>query len=253
MKLSPALSQLSGVILSGMLLVGNVLVPLTSQSLSFNSFMNSSISTSSSTSAIVPQFIHQQLPAQKTDPIFDPTIPTVMTAIPNENQIQTKTTQTAEISPPESTSSVHMIQVAQAASNNSMKDDDANVSRGSSNHSDIIDHAVSLVGKPYVFGGTSLKGFDCSGFTQYVFAGSGISLPRTSYAQYATGGSVSKSNLQPGDLVFFSTYSKGASHVGIYIGGGKFVHADNPKKGVTITSLSDNFYVKNYLGARRYK
>ncbi|WP_088227634.1 C40 family peptidase [Desulfosporosinus sp. FKB] len=251
MKLSPALSQLSGVILSGMLLVGNVLVPSTSQTLGFNSFMNSSASTSSSTSVIVPQFIHQQLSSQKTDPIFT-TIPTVMAAIPKENQVQTKTTQTAEISPPESTSSVHMIQVAQAASNNTMNDE-ANVSRGSSNHSDIIDHAVSLVGKPYVFGGTSLKGFDCSGFTQYVFAGSGITLPRTSYAQYASGGSVSKSNLQPGDLVFFSTYSKGASHVGIYIGGGKFVHADNPKKGVTITSLSDSFYVKNYLGARRYK
>ncbi|KLU67671.1 murein DD-endopeptidase MepS/murein LD-carboxypeptidase precursor [Desulfosporosinus acididurans] len=252
MKLSPGLFRLSGVILSGMLLVGNVLVPSTSQTLGLNSFMNPSKLDSFSTSFIVPQFIHQRLSSAKTEPIFKAAATTVTAAAPKNNQVQTKTTQTAETSLPKGTSSVHITQVAQAVSNNTMTDE-TNVSRGVINHSDIIDHAVGLVGKPYIFGGTTLKGFDCSGFTQYVYAGSGISLPRTSYAQYASGDSVSKSNLQPGDLVFFSTYSKGASHVGIYIGGGKFVHADNPKKGVTITNLSDSFYVKNYLGARRYK
>ncbi|WP_088189135.1 C40 family peptidase [Desulfosporosinus sp. FKA] len=251
MKLSPGLFRLSGVILSGMLLVGNVLMPSTSQTLSFDSFTNPSKLDSFSTSFIVPQFIHQRLSSEKTEPIYKAAA-TVTAAAPKNNQIQAKTTQTAESSLPKSTSSVHITQVAQAVSNNT-RTDETNVSRGDINHSDIIDHAVSLVGKPYIFGGTTLKGFDCSGFTQYVYAGSGISLPRTSYAQYASGDSVSESNLQPGDLVFFSTYSKGASHVGIYIGGGKFVHADNPKKGVTITNLSDSFYVKNYLGARRYK
>jgi cell wall-associated NlpC family hydrolase len=118
--------------------------------------------------------------------------------------------------------------------------------------SGIVNYAQSLVGRPYVFGGASPSGFDCSGFTQYVYGKAGISLPRSSFSQYASGQAVSKSNLQPGDLVFFQTYSKGASHVGIYIGGGRFVHADNPRLDVTITSLGDTYYSSHYLGARRY-
>lgn len=125
-------------------------------------------------------------------------------------------------------------------------------SRGSSGSSSIVERALSLQGTSYVFGGTSKSGFDCSGFTKYVYSGSGISLPRTSYDQFASGTSVSKDNLQPGDLVFFTTYAKGASHVGIYIGGGRFVHAANPSSGVKTSSLSDSFYSSRYLGARRY-
>jgi len=115
--------------------------------------------------------------------------------------------------------------------------------------STLVDNALSLKGVPYVFGGTSKKGFDCSGYTQYVFKGSGISLPRTSQAQFNVGSSVKKDQLQTGDLVFFTTYAKGASHVGIYIGGGNFVHASN--SGVRTTSLSDSYYAGRYLGARR--
>ena len=126
------------------------------------------------------------------------------------------------------------------------------VSRGSSGSSTIVDRALSLQGTSYVFGGTTQKGFDCSGFTKYVYAGSGISLPRTSFAQFASGAVVGKDNLRSGDLVFFSTYSSGASHVGIYIGGGRFVHASNPSSGVKTSSLSDSFYSSRYLGARRY-
>ncbi|MHB8126212.1 MAG: C40 family peptidase [Desulfitobacteriaceae bacterium] len=126
------------------------------------------------------------------------------------------------------------------------------VSRGGSGSSSIVDRALSLQGTPYVFGGTTRSGFDCSGFTKYVFASSGISLPRTSYAQFSSGAAVSKNDLQPGDLVFFSTYTKGASHVGIYMGGGRFVHASNPNSGVKISSLSDSFYSSRYLGARSY-
>ncbi len=121
------------------------------------------------------------------------------------------------------------------------------VSRGGDS-SGIVKNAQSLQGVPYVFGGTTRSGFDCSGFTQYVYAGSGISLPRTSYAQFETGTAVKKDQLQPGDLVFFSTYAKGASHVGIYIGGGSFVHASN--SGVRTTSLSDSYYSARYVGAR---
>lgn len=126
------------------------------------------------------------------------------------------------------------------------------VSRGSSDSSDIISRAMSLLGKPYVFGGSTQSGFDCSGFTKYVFAGSGISLPRTSYAQFTSGTPVSIDNLRAGDLVFFSTYAKGASHVGIYIGGGRFIHAANPSSGVKISSMNESFYSSRYLGARRY-
>ena len=126
------------------------------------------------------------------------------------------------------------------------------VSRGSSGSSSIVDRALSLQGTPYVFGGTTRRGFDCSGFTKYVYASFGISLPRTSYAQFASGAAVSKNDLRPGDLVFFTTYSRGASHVGIYIGGGRFVQASNPNSGVEVSSLSDSFYSSRYLGARRY-
>lgn len=126
------------------------------------------------------------------------------------------------------------------------------MSRGSDNSSNIVDRALSLEGTPYVFGGTTRSGFDCSGFTKYVFASSGISLPRTSYAQFASGTAVDKNNLRPGDLVFFTTYTQGASHVGIYMGGGRFVHASNPTSGIEVSSLSDSFYSSRYLGARRY-
>lgn len=120
---------------------------------------------------------------------------------------------------------------------------------GSSKVDEIIRNAQSLIGIPYVFGGTTTKGFDCSGFTQYVYKGSGIELPRTSYTQYGSGAAVKKDQLQSGDLVFFSTYDQGASHVGIYIGGGSFIHAASA--GIKITSLSDSYYSSRYIGARR--
>jgi cell wall-associated NlpC family hydrolase len=124
------------------------------------------------------------------------------------------------------------------------------VSRGGTPEgSTIVENAQSLLGVPYVFGGTSRNGFDCSGLTQYVFKGSGISLPRTSYDQFGVGTAVNRDQLQSGDLVFFTTYAKGASHVGIYIGGNRFIHAGS--SGVQTTSLSDSYYSARYLGARR--
>ncbi|MFZ3101036.1 MAG: C40 family peptidase [Desulfitobacteriaceae bacterium] len=123
------------------------------------------------------------------------------------------------------------------------------VSRGNADNSEIIKHALSLQGISYVFGGTTRNGFDCSGFTQYVFAGSEISLPRTSFEQFKSGTSVNQEKLQQGDLVFFTTYAKGASHVGIYISGGNFVHASI--NGVKISSLNESYYNSHYVGARR--
>ena len=120
-----------------------------------------------------------------------------------------------------------------------------------SDSSALVQNARSLVGVPYVFGGTSRSGFDCSGYTQYVFKGSGISMPRTASEQFSVGSSVNRAQLQSGDLVFFSTYAPGASHVGIYIGGGSFVHASN--SGVRTSSLSESYYASRYLGARRVR
>ncbi|MCL6634882.1 MAG: peptidoglycan-binding protein [Peptococcaceae bacterium] len=113
----------------------------------------------------------------------------------------------------------------------------------------IVSYARQFLGVPYVWAGSSPSGFDCSGFTYYVFGQFGIDLPRMANEQFNTGVRVSK--LQPGDLVFFSTYEPGPSHVGIYIGSNSFIHASSGAGNVTITSLSAPFYAERYLGARR--
>jgi cell wall-associated NlpC family hydrolase len=108
--------------------------------------------------------------------------------------------------------------------------------------------ALRFLGTPYVFGGTSTSGFDCSGYVQHVFAMLGISIPRTADAQYYAGHHI-KGGMKPGDLVFFQTYEPGPSHVGIYLGHGKFVHASS--HGVMVSSLSDSYWSNRYLGAKR--
>ena len=114
----------------------------------------------------------------------------------------------------------------------------------------IIATAKQYIGVPYVWGGSTPSGFDCSGFVQYVFARHGITLPRTSRDQYSVGTWVSKSNLQPGDLVFYNTSGSGVSHLGIYIGNGQFIHASS-SKGVMISEMSNSYWSARYYGARR--
>ena len=114
----------------------------------------------------------------------------------------------------------------------------------------ILATSMDYIGVPYVFGGTSPYGFDCSGYVQYVFAKAGIPLPRTADVQYEVGMPVSTADLLPGDLVFFTTYTYGASHVGIYVGDGNFIHASS-SNGVTISSLGQAYYSSRYIGARR--
>ncbi|OKP95898.1 C40 family peptidase [Paenibacillus sp. P46E] len=109
---------------------------------------------------------------------------------------------------------------------------------------------AKTIGTTYKFGGTSTSGFDCSGFTSYVFKNVGLTLPRTSKAQFSVGTSVSRSNLRSGDLVFFNTFGSGVSHVGIYVGGGKFAQSSS-SRGVTITSLSQAYWANRYVGAKR--
>ena len=110
--------------------------------------------------------------------------------------------------------------------------------------------AKKYLGYKYTYGGSSPStGFDCSGFTSYVFKQYGISLNRTAAGQYSNGVAVSRSNLQPGDLVMFG--KSGINHVAIYIGGGQIIHASTPSTGVRIDSLSTGYYNNNYVGARR--
>ena len=116
--------------------------------------------------------------------------------------------------------------------------------------SSIVATSMNYIGVPYVFGGTSPYGFDCSGYVQYVFANAGISIPRTADVQYEFGTPISTTELVSGDLVFFSTYTYGASHVGIYLGDNQFIHASS-SRGVTIDSLGSSYWSSHYIGARR--
>lgn len=115
-------------------------------------------------------------------------------------------------------------------------------------HGGVVGIAMRYLGIPYKWGGASPStGFDCSGFVMFVFAQVGVSLPHNAAAQYGYGSAVSRSQLQPGDLVFFN----GLGHNGIYIGGGQFIHSPRTGDVVKISSLSDSWYAQTYVGARR--
>jgi len=117
----------------------------------------------------------------------------------------------------------------------------------------IADYALQFVGYDYVYGGASpSEGFDCSGFVMYIYNQFGYSMPHGATSQYRTTGYVvSKSDLQPGDLVFFSADESGITHVGMYIGDGDFVHAANSNSGVVISSLNSSYYTAVYYSAKR--
>jgi cell wall-associated NlpC family hydrolase len=108
--------------------------------------------------------------------------------------------------------------------------------------------AMRFIGTPFVFGGTSIYGFDCSGYVQHVFAMLGMHIPRTADAQYDAARSI-RGHMTQGDLVFFQTYAPGVSHVGIYLGEGRFIHASS--HGVRISRLSERYWSSRYLGAKR--
>lgn len=115
---------------------------------------------------------------------------------------------------------------------------------------EIVELAKTFMGVPYVFGGTTPAGFDCSGFLQYVFKQYGINIPRLADEQYLLGKAVKTSQLSVGDLVFFSTYLPGASHCGFYIGDGKFLHTSS-SKGVRIDSLDSEYWRPKFLGGKK--
>ena len=121
---------------------------------------------------------------------------------------------------------------------------------------DLVSYAKQFMGIRYKWGGTTTKGFDCSGFTQYVMRHFGVRIPRTSKEQASAGTAVKKADLRAGDIVYFtkSGSNRTVNHVGIYIGGGSFIHSSSGGggKGVTISGLNSGSYAARYAGARRY-
>jgi cell wall-associated NlpC family hydrolase len=128
----------------------------------------------------------------------------------------------------------------------------SNSSSSSGGNSKLVELAKSKLGCKYVWGATGANTFDCSGLTYWCHKQIGISIPRTSLEQSRSGKSVSKSDLQPGDLVFFKTTSAPVGHVGMYVGNGQFIHAPNKSKPVKYDSLSSSYYSSRYVNARRY-
>lgn len=131
-----------------------------------------------------------------------------------------------------------------------------NTSRGHSSPdigNSIVTYAKKFLGAPYKWGSSNGKSFDCSGYLMYIYKHFDVKLGHGADDQFSTGTKVAKEDLQLGDAVFFTTYKKGASHAGIYIGNNKFIHASSSGGSVMITDLDSAYYKARYLGARRYE
>jgi len=115
----------------------------------------------------------------------------------------------------------------------------------------LVGTALSFRGVPYRNGGSDPQGFDCSGFTQYVFAQYGVALPREVREQFEKGRALTPDEVAPGDLIFFSTVAPGPTHVGIAIGGDAFVHAPSSTGVVRVERLGSSYWAPRYVGARR--
>ena len=115
----------------------------------------------------------------------------------------------------------------------------------------VVATALGYRGVPYRNGGTDPSGFDCSGFVQWVFAQHGVALPRETQEQYRSGTKINRDDVRPGDLIFFETVSRGASHVGIALSRDEFVHAPSSRGVVRVERYTSEYWRKRYLGARR--
>jgi cell wall-associated NlpC family hydrolase len=175
------------------------------------------------------------------------------TTTPNEAYSQTAYAQTAAaqpVSPDVAEWTAHLVITSPAQHPNGIGRFAGGVlARTSRIAQQLTRSALRFLGTPYVFGGNSTSGFDCSSYVQHVFAMVGVSLPRTADAQYDVGHPTT-GGMRPGDLVFFQTYTEGVSHVGIYLGNGEFVHASS-SHGVMVSKLSESYWASRYLGAKR--
>ena len=139
-----------------------------------------------------------------------------------------------------------------AALNGTASSNNNSTATGSATGAQILAEAQKYLGTPYVSGGASPSGFDCSGFVYYVLKQLGYSPYRTPADQYKQGTAVSKENLDIGDIVFFAnTYISGISHVGIYAGNGQFIHSPNSRSTVSYSDLTSGYWANHYYGARR--
>ena len=134
----------------------------------------------------------------------------------------------------------------------SLRDADSFLNRLTTRLKRLVEQAMTYLGTPYRMGGTSRRGLDCSGLVGAVYGEQGLGMPRTAAEQFAAGVPVSDGALRPGDLVFFrDTYKRGISHVGIFVGDGRFIHAAGRRQGVIVSELSRPYYRLRYAGARR--
>lgn len=168
-----------------------------------------------------------------------------LTEIPYENQDSSKSPKFFR-----GGKSTGVVPSAAALNGNSTSSSNSNTS--SVTGTQILAEAQKYLGTPYISGGASPSGFDCSGFVYYVLKQLGFSPYRTPADQYKHGTSVSKENLQVGDIVFFAgTYASGISHVGIYSGNGQFIHSPNSRSTVSYSDLTSGYWAEHYYGARR--
>lgn len=129
---------------------------------------------------------------------------------------------------------------------------DLSLSHSIDRGSRIVRSALSFRGTRYRYGGNGRHGFDCSGFTKYLYGkGEGVGLPRTAAQQYHSGRKVAWNDIKPGDLLFFSTHGRRVGHVGVYAGNGKMVHAANPRRGVTVDNPFSGYWAHRLVGIRR--
>jgi cell wall-associated NlpC family hydrolase len=134
----------------------------------------------------------------------------------------------------------------------SLRDADSFLNRLTTRLKRLVEQAMTYLGTPYRLGGTSRRGLDCSGLVGAVYGEQGLGMPRTAAEQFAEGVPVAAGDLRPGDLVFFrDTYKRGISHVGIFVGEGRFIHAAGHRQGVIVSELSRPYYRLRYAGARR--
>lgn len=162
-------------------------------------------------------------------------------------QAQAKTVTASKTSPAVKPASVKV-----ASRGTSKKTSGSTTVKISSRGMDIVNTAREYIGSPYVYGASGPSSFDCSGFTMYIMNKFNVSLPHSAKAQSGIGKYVPRNQLRPGDLVVFTTNGTGSvSHTGIYIGGGKFVHAPESGKNVSISSMTSGYYSERYITARR--